>query len=346
MGVVMGKTHTVEFAFGGVGTNQHWGTPTNPWSPGAHRVPGGSSAGAGVSLYEGSALVALGTDTAGSVRIPASATGNVALKTTIGRWSTEGIVPLSPTLDTAGVLTRSARDLAVAFAAIDPEVASDAPLDPLPLTHLRFFIPDRPFWSDCSPGVAERVKDAIDELCAKGVAVERIDLPDLAPLQALFEKGALTAVQLYHFLRHEIPEALEALDDNVRQRLTDAGALPAAEYLDRRDRLSRAAAEANAALNDGALIVSPTVAITPPKVDELAEPARYRAQNLMMLRNTSMPSMLGLCAITIPVGLDDAKMPVGLQIAARGGDDARLVRAALAVERALGTDRLGPRPLS
>ena len=346
MAVVTGKTHSVEFAFGGVGTNGHWGTPKNPWSPAVHRVPGGSSAGAGVSLCEGSALVALGTDTAGSVRIPASATGNVGLKTTIGRWSTEGIVPLSPTLDTAGVMTRTVADAAVAFAAIDPDPgAREATLrGPLPLSDLRLAVPERPFWRDCSPGVAEATRGAIDEIVAGGAQLRSAMLPDLEPLQAMFEQGALTAVQLYHFLKNEIPDALDALDDNVRNRLTDAGQLPAAEYLDRRDRMATAARIANEALRDGTLLVSPTLAVTPPAVADLEAPDAYRSANLLMLRNTSIPSMLGLCAITIPVGRDAAGMPVGLQIAARGGDDGRLLRAALAVERALGTSRLGPLP--
>jgi hypothetical protein len=95
LGVIMGKTHMVEFAFGGTGHNAHWGAPYNPWDPSAHRAPGGSSSGAGVSLLESSALLALGSDTAGSVRIPASMTGTVGLKGALGRWSTEGVVPLS-----------------------------------------------------------------------------------------------------------------------------------------------------------------------------------------------------------------------------------------------------------
>jgi aspartyl-tRNA(Asn)/glutamyl-tRNA(Gln) amidotransferase subunit A len=103
----MGKTHMVEFAFGGTGQNSHWGAPYNPWDPDAHRAPGGSSSGAGVSLLEGSALLAFGSDTAGSVRIPACMTGNVGLKVTLGRWSTEGVVPLSPTFDTPGLLARA-----------------------------------------------------------------------------------------------------------------------------------------------------------------------------------------------------------------------------------------------
>ena len=341
MSVVMGKTQTVEFAFGGVGTNAHWGTPWNPWSPDVHRVPGGSSAGAGVSLCEGSALVALGTDTAGSVRIPASATGNVGLKTTIGRWSTEGIVPLSPTLDTAGVLTRTVEDLAIAFDAIDPGPTVE-PWTPLPLDDVRLWLPDgpgAPFWRDCSPGVAERTKDAVDALVAAGARLEAGRLPDFTALQALFEKGALTAVQLNHFLQGEIPDALDALDANVRQRLADAASLPAAEYLVRRDRMAHGAREANAALEDGAVVVTPTVALTPPTVDELDAQGVYRTSNLLMLRNTSMPSLFGLCALTIPVGVDAAEMPVGLQLAVRGGDEVRLIRIGLAVERLLNNQR-------
>jgi Asp-tRNA(Asn)/Glu-tRNA(Gln) amidotransferase A subunit family amidase len=119
-GVVMGKTHMVEFAFGGTGQNSHWGAPHNPWDAAAHRSPGGSSSGAGISLLESSALLAFGSDTAGSVRIPACMTGNVGLKVTLGRWSTEGVVPLSTTFDTPGLLARSVSDVAYGFMALDP----------------------------------------------------------------------------------------------------------------------------------------------------------------------------------------------------------------------------------
>lgn len=128
LGVIMGKTHMVEFAFGGTGRNSHHGAPYNPWDPAAHRSVGGSSSGAGVSLLEGSALLAFGSDTAGSVRIPACMTGNAGLKVTIERWSTTGVVPLSFTFDTPGLLARSVSDLAFAFAALDP-----AGIDPFAL---------------------------------------------------------------------------------------------------------------------------------------------------------------------------------------------------------------------
>ena len=120
LGVITGKTHMVEFAFGGTGHNSHWGAPYNPWDAAAHRAPGGSSSGAGVSLLEGSALLAFGSDTAGSVRIPACMTGTVGLKVTLGRWPADGVVPLSPTFDTPGLLARSVCDVAYGFAALDP----------------------------------------------------------------------------------------------------------------------------------------------------------------------------------------------------------------------------------
>ena len=126
--VFVGRTHTVELAFGAVGTNPHHGTPRNPHDPDVHRIPGGSSAGAGVSLVEGSALIALGTDTGGSIRIPASLSGTVGHKTTKGRWPTTGVVPLSPTLDTVGVLTRSVLDAVDVFDVVDPIAARGSPV--------------------------------------------------------------------------------------------------------------------------------------------------------------------------------------------------------------------------
>jgi aspartyl-tRNA(Asn)/glutamyl-tRNA(Gln) amidotransferase subunit A len=172
LGVIMGKTHMVEFAFGGTGHNSHWGAPYNPWDAAAPRSVGGSSSGAGVSLLEGSALLALGSDTAGSVRIPASMTGTVGLKVTLGRWSAEGVVPLSPTFDTPGLLARSVSDIAYGFAALDP-----AGIDPVgfmaragkrDIAGVRISVGDPFLWRDCDPGITETVQEAVDTLVKAG----------------------------------------------------------------------------------------------------------------------------------------------------------------------------------
>src|SRR5262245_31390533 len=148
LAVIMGKSHTVEFAFGGLGVNVHWPVPWNPQDRKVHRSPGGSSSGAGVTLGEGTALVAFGTDTGGSVRIPASVTGTVGVKTTKGRWPTDGIVPLSPTFDTPGTLTRSAADAAFVFESIDGEVV----LPPDSLGSVRLAMAEPFFWEATDPG--------------------------------------------------------------------------------------------------------------------------------------------------------------------------------------------------
>lgn len=334
LAVVAGKTHTVELAFGGIGTNPHAGTPTNPWDPDTHRVPGGSSAGAGVSLQEGSALLALGTDTAGSVRIPAAWTGTVGLKTTHGRWSSDGIVPLSPTLDTPGILTRTVEDAAFAFRALDPRPA------PIPacvdLARIRMGHVEAVFWDDASPGVAEAVASALAELPCQRVELQ---LPEADEALELFGLGGPVSAELDAFLEWQLPHLRDGLDPNVQARLVAAGETSAREYLRRRHRLQALAASARSTLSAVDVVVTPTVANTPPAVADLADPTTYRTENLRCLRNTSVVSYLGLCALTLPCGLDQAGMPVGLQLIAAPGEEERLLGIGLAVERRLGTSR-------
>src|ERR1700733_13683961 len=184
LGAITGKTHMVEFAFGGTGLNSHHGAPHNPWDASAHRSPGGSSSGAGISLLEGSALLAFGSDTAGSVRIPACMTGTVGLKVTLGRWSTEGVVTLSHSFDTPGLLARSVADVAYGFAALDPALGdADRFLgesDTLSLNGVRIAVDDAFFWTDCDPGIAETVREAVDALARNGAALHQATLHEAA----------------------------------------------------------------------------------------------------------------------------------------------------------------------
>ena len=343
LGCAVGKTHTVEFAFGGIGSNPHWGTPRNPWSPEVHRVPGGSSAGAGVSLWEGTAVVALGSDTAGSVRVPASYTGTVGLKTTYGRWSLDGIVPLSPSLDSAGILTRSVADAAAAFAVIDP--ACPAAPEPAPLAGLRLGVVEELF-DECAPGVVEAVRKGVRELEGKGASVFRFAFPGLAEAQAVFAAGGLAAPEFVAFVMRELAHWRATLDPNVRGRFAPVESMTATEYLDRRARIARAAQAANAALRAVDAVVCPTTPIVAPRLDEVADAQGYRDRNMTTLRNTSPGNLLDTCGLSIPVGLDGDGMPVGLQLMAARGTDERLLAAGLAVEAALGTarERLGTPP--
>ena len=364
--VITGKTHTVEFAFGGIGTTPHHPTPRNPWDIDTARAPGGSSAGAGVSLCEGSALLALGTDTAGSVRIPAAWTGNVALKTTKGRWPTDGIVPLSTTLDTPGILARTVEDLAYAFEALDSAVSRERDsasrhggrhsvscMGPHPwvgenpqLQDIRIGRCETLMFEECAPGVVEAVDGALGELASAGARVERFDLPEALDAWDLFQVGGPVAKELRDFLHTELPEWLETLDPNVRSRVVAAESLSAAEYRGRLDTMVELAASARQRLGEVDLLVGPTVANSPPALAALEDPDVYARENLLSLRNTSLVSYLGLCAVTLPVGLDVWGMPVGLHLVARGGDETRLLAIAGAFERVLGTpaERIGRAP--
>ncbi len=350
LGVVMGKTHTVHFAFGGVGTNPHHPTPRNPWDIEDHRVSGGSSSGAGVSLAEGSALIALASDTGGSVRIPASVTGNAGLKTSTGRWSLDGIVPLSPALDTAGILARTVADLAYGFAAFDPTWGEpDAFLSVTPslsAADLHLGVADEFFWDGCSPGVAEGVGAALDELRKAGARLSNLPLPEAEEAYTLFRQGTRVAPELHTFLTTELPDRMASLDPNVGRRMGPAGEVTASDYLACVKRLNALGMSVAGRLRDVDIHVCPTVAITAPTIEEVASGDDYRRNNLMMLRNTGMINYFDLCAVTIPVARDAAGSPVGLQLTARHGHEEHLLAVALACERVLGTgaERFGLPP--
>ena len=352
MGVISGKTHTVQFAFGGLGVNPHWGAPRNPWGDGEHRSPGGSSSGAGVSLHEGSALLAIGTDTAGSVRMPASITGTAGLRPAWGRWSTDGVVPLASGLDTPGPLARTVADLAIGFAAIDPLVSEDpvAYLGRLSQASLEDFnigVLDW-FFEGCDPGIAETAQAAVEELGRAGLRLSSADLPHLDDATEIFSRGGLHVGEMAQFMSDEMADYRADLDPNVAIRLAVAESYTAAEHRRRIKAFDRMGKAANASFRGFHAVIGPTTPATPPLISDVEnDPEHHLAVNLHMCRNTNVPSLLHLAGLTLPVGLDAAGMPVGLQICTPAGHEETAIAIALAFERALGTarDRLGVPPM-
>lgn len=344
--VFMGKTHTVELAYGAVGLNPNWDTPRNPWDAEVPRIPGGSSSGAGVSLHEGSALVALGSDTGGSIRIPASMTGTVGHKTTKGRWPTDGVVPLSTTLDTVGALTRSVADSLWFFGAVDPEggnpslrVAGDA--------GLRIGVPRSALWQDVQPDIAGVLHHALDELERAGWRRADTDGRLVDRAGDLYFTGGIPGAECQQMLARELPGWREILDPIVARRLETVPPVTSASYAAAMEERVRMADSAEALFEDADVLALPAALITPPPVSEMGDLDRYIETNHAALRPTCPVGMLGLCAVTLPVGLDDAGMPVGLQLVGRAGQDHALLAMALAAERVLGTgaERLGVPPL-
>jgi aspartyl-tRNA(Asn)/glutamyl-tRNA(Gln) amidotransferase subunit A len=284
------------------------------------------------------------------VRLPAAMTGNAGLKITKDRWSTEGIVPLSFTFDTPGILARSTADAAFSFAALDPFLGdSFAYLRRVPegVGGIRIGIADSWFWQDCENGIAEVVRAAIERLGRAGAVVKEQAFPEAREAFAVFSEGGVSAIELRAFLDHELPDWLETIDPVNAPALKNAETLSAREYLARRLRLIAAASTAAAHFDDVDVIATPTVMVSPHVLAEETGPEQFWGRNRKMVHNLVPVNYLTLCAATLPVGLDRIGMPVGLQLIAKGGDDEQLFAIACAAERVLGTPReiLGVPPL-
>lgn len=341
--LITGKTHTVEFAFGGLGTNRHYGAPRNPWDDIQHRVSGGSSSGAGVSLWQGTSLLALGSDTTGSVRMPASWTGTVGLKVSLGRWPTDGLLSQSETLDTPGVLTCTVDDLAWAFAALDPEgLRWDEFRVGIHLVHLeslRLGVPKNFFFDQCSPGVAEGVHQALDELRDAGATLVPFELPEADAAYDLWQRGHVSAAEAYATLTTQFQDRIATLDPDVWSRIKSCGEITAADYIERRRQIHAWMDQVNDRLCAVDAFVTPTIAITAPTIAAVADLDGYRRHNLAASRNAAILSLFDLCAITLPVARDVKGVPVGMQVACRRHTEPRLIAIAAAMERTLGTAR-------
>ena len=336
--LITGKTHTVEFAFGGVGMNPHWGTPINPWDETEHRVPGGSSSGAGVSLCTGTAALALGTDTAGSVRIPASVTGNVGLKTTKNRWSTEGIVPLSRSFDTPGILTHTVDDCIYAFKELDKTSLynnKDKELKVDPDIDFTFTIYDW-FFDKCDDQISNAINIAIKKIERNGNYKKIDELNEIDESYNLFTKGGLAAAEFAAFINGEMRDLKATLDPNVAFRIKDMDSFSAMEYLERKNDLETMSYSINKKFEEFDIIITPTVPITAPIASHLEDSKKYSEANGLMLRNTSPVNLLGLCAITIPIALDGSGIPIGLQLIAPAFNEKKLLSIALSIENSIG----------
>ena len=338
--VIVGKTHTPEFAMCGFALNSHWGTPRNPWDAADHRAPGGSSGGAVVSLLEGSAFLSFGTDSGGSVRIPPSMCGVVGLKPSFGRWTIEGIVPPGPSRDSPGPMARTVADIAYAFPDLDP-IADRAGIvrliEATEIADLRLGMGGDFFWDRCEPGVAEGVKAALDEATRAGARLSAFHFPEAAASFAIYDDGGIGGVETMATICLEMPEWLDTMDPVVSPGYVDSRHMPATEYLGRLRMFDAMAVSADTRLEAVDAVVCPTVQMTPPRISEVSTAAEHAASHMGSMHNVGLANQLHLCGLTIPVALDAAGMPVGLQLLGRRGQEERLIAIGQAFERLLGT---------
>lgn len=345
---VCGKTHTVEFAFGGLGTNPHWPVPVNPFDTQQHRVPGGSSSGAPVSLWMGACQLALGSDTSGSVRVPAAFCGTFGLKTSVGRWEKDGIVPLSPSIDTAGLLALTAADALWGFAALDPATSNNPQAfiaqntaTPKSLKGARIGVITALF-EGCEGGIDTRVLAALAQLEAQGAILVDLDWPYLEQSYELFSQGGFSALEFPAFIRSkERKPWFDQLAPSTKMRfahLTDTDMNDAPARIAQKSALintfNQAAEEV---LKNVDFAVCPTCPISAPTLAYVENSMEhYKERNFKALRNTQVANLQHLCATTLPCGLDDYNMPLGLQIMMGHNQDQELMLWSVAVETIIG----------
>ncbi len=313
-GVVLGRTNMTEFAFSGVGVNPHHGTPANASDPEVARIPGGSSCGAAVSVATGAAFVGLGSDTGGSIRIPAALNGIVGFKSTARLVPLVGALPLSTTLDTVCAMTRSVRDAILAHEILAGRTVTRSHV---PLSGYRLAVAKTLMLDDLEPAVARAFERSIEALRAAGATVTEIDLAAIKDLGAIQAGGGFSAAESYAWHRQLLATDGERYDPRVRVRIEKGAAMKAWEYLDlvvaRRDWIARV----EQALRGYDAVLSPTVPIVAPPIATVApgedRDAEFMRVNALLLRNTSVVNMLDGCAISLPCHEAD-ELPVGLML--------------------------------
>ena len=331
--VTLGKLNMTEFAYSGLGLNPHFGTAYNPNDRTTPRSPGGSSSGSGAAVAARLAPIAIGSDTGGSVRIPASYNGVVGYKTSTGRIDKRGITPLSRTLDTIGPLARSVADCILADMALRGAIAT--PVQRGGFASIGLFVPTNIVLEGADAEVVENFERSLRALEARGVRIRR---GDFAPFRAIVEMnekhGSLIAADAYTEY-HEIADGDggKRIDRRVLFRILGGKRMSARDVLTIQRRRAELIPEA-AAILDGDLLAMPTTPITAPAIAPLeANDDVFHKTNLLTLRNANLANIIDMCGVALPNGRDDGGMPTSFLISAPWGEDDRLLSAALTVEQ-------------
>lgn len=331
--VIIGRTNMTEFAFSGLGINPHYDTPRNPWDRATGRIPGGSSSGAAVSVADGMAVAAIGTDTGGSVRIPSALCGLTGFKPTARVVPTAGAFPLSTTLDSIGPLANS-----VACCALIHQVMSGAPARPLvarPVSSMTLGVPQTIFQDDMDDHVAAAFQSALSRLSAAGARIVDIPFRVTEDIVAANATGGFAAPEAFATLRDLLARDEARFDPRVSVRVKRGAGMSAADYIALlEDRVAiRAKADAQSRDHD-ALLLPTTPIVAPPIVELSASDDAYHAANMLMLRNSSFGNFLDRCATSLPIQrAGDA--PVGLMVMGETLGDQKALEVAAGIEAAL-----------
>jgi len=336
---LVGHTNMTEFAYSGVGINPHHGTPANAATARIDpvpRIPGGSTSGGAVSVAGGAAWAALGSDTGGSIRIPAALHGLVGFKSTARLVPTDGAIPLSTTLDTACAITRSVRDAVLLHEIL---AARRVALAGRPLHALRLAVPATAVLDGLDAHVAASFERALATLRGAGARIDEIVLPELAALGPLQAGGGFAAIESWAWHRHRLAEREADYDPRVAVRIRRGAAASAADYLDLVAARKAWTAQLATRLHGIDALLCPTVpVVAPPLAPLLADDDAFHAANALLLRNPSIVNQLDGCALSLPCH-EPGTLPVGLMVWAGALADDAVLDASLAIEAALAAGR-------
>ncbi|PVE20832.1 amidase [Microvirga sp. KLBC 81] len=328
--VIVGRTNMTEFAYSGLGLNPHYDVPRNPWDRKTGRIPGGSSSGAAVSVTDGMAVAGIGSDTGGSVRIPAALCGLVGFKPTAARVPLTGVLPLSFSLDSIGAIAPSV----ACCATLDAILAGDEEALPQPadLGRLRFAVPTTLALDGMDKDVAQAFEVTLSSLSAAGARIDEIAVPEFAGLASLNANGGFTASEAWTWHRDLIERAGDRYDPRVVSRIRRGKDISAADYLDLLAARKAWRAGVEARIEGYDALVLPTVPIVAPAIAKLeASDDAYFAANGLILRNPTFINFLDGAALSVPCHTP-GEAPVGLMIAGPAGADRRILAIGMAVE--------------
>ncbi|SAI74744.1 amidase [Bordetella ansorpii] len=334
--VLTGRTNMTEFAYSGLGINPHYGTPLNPWDRATGRIPGGSSSGAAVSVADGMAIAAIGSDTGGSVRIPAALCGLTGFKPSAQRVPMEGVLPLSAQLDSIGPLAPTVRCCAAVDAVLAGDVNPTMP-EPAELHGLRIAVPTTLALDGMDEHVSKTFSATLAKLSAAGAQVDDIEMPEFAQLAQINAKGGFTAAEAWAWHRELIGRAADRYDPRVVSRIRRGQEITAADWIELMAARQAWIASVRRRIAGYDALVLPTVPVVAPVLSELVESdALYGSTNLLILRNPTLINFLDGCALSVPCQ-EEGSAPVGLMIAGANGADRRILSIGMAVEDLLAT---------
>jgi aspartyl-tRNA(Asn)/glutamyl-tRNA(Gln) amidotransferase subunit A len=327
--IPIGRTNMTEFAFSGVGLNPHYGTPQSPWDRATGHIPGGSSSGAAVSVADGFAAAAIGTDTGGSCRIPAALCGITGYKPTARRVPLAGALPLAPTLDSIGPLAQTAACCATIDAILAGEPARTLP--PAHVSGLRLLLPTNLAFDYLDAATEHALDRAVQRLDEAGAQIDRRALPAIPQSNDAHANGGFAAAEAYAWHRALLATGAQHYDPRVATRIATGATMSAADYIALVQARARIIAAFEYDMRPYDALLLPTVPIAPPKLTDFATDEAYHRLNYLLLRNPSTINFLDGCAISLPCHAP-GHPPAGLMLAAPALHDARLLAIACAVE--------------